>query len=116
VLARGVAGCAIGLLLLSASGCVQAKGVVVSRAGMIQATGKTQAIWKRVREIEQAACQRQMVSQAECAKADQRDAEMRKMFREVDAAVLVPGYELDWRLILRTLETIGDVLDVIPFP
>jgi hypothetical protein len=102
--------------VISEQGCTRPKGVVVSRQNLIQATGTTQAIWNRVREIEVAACDRKMVPAERCALAVERDAEVRRMFREVDAAIMVPGYEVDWDLILKTLQAIGSVLDHLPVP
>jgi hypothetical protein len=113
---RVVAAAALVVLAAGSAGCMRPKGVVVDRQGLIQATGRTQAIWNRVRAIEEEACRRHMVEAKRCALAVERDIEMRRMFREADAAIMVPGYELDWGLILRTLETIGSVLDALPFP
>jgi hypothetical protein len=110
------AGALVVLVMAGTPGCTRPKGVVVSRQHLIQATGTTQAIWNRVREIEQAACDRKMVPEERCQLAVARDAEVRRMFREVDAAILVPGYEVDWDLILKTLQAIGSVLDHLPIP
>jgi hypothetical protein len=113
---RRVVAATVLLVMAGTPGCTRPKGVVVSRQHLIQATGTTQAIWNRVREIEVTACARQMVPVERCAQAVARDAEVRRMFREVDAAIMTPGYEVDWDLVLKTLQAIGSVLDHLPVP
>jgi hypothetical protein len=97
--------------------CVRpVRELTVSRQHAIQAIGKLRALWNRIREIEMAACHRKMVRVEICADADKRDVEIRALFREMNAALETPGYEVDWVMTLRTLDAMGRILDALPFP
>lgn len=97
--------------------CVRPKHeLTVSRPAAIQAIGKLHALWDRIREIEMAACARQLVPPERCQRSNQTDAEVRALFREMNAALLTPGYEVDWAMTLKTLDAMGRVLDALPFP
>jgi hypothetical protein len=111
------------LWALGMVGCVgkgkvvhKSDSVQIPRQVVVQARGKTRAIYLRVREFEKAACSKGIVTPAKCAESDRVEENWQRDQRELDAIMAEPDYEIDWKKLLSTLDAVGSILDKMPIP
>lgn len=86
------------------------------RQTITQAVGRVNAIYDQITTLQIVACREGRMPPADCAKADAVRQELRAAQRDAQAAVMTPGYEFDWTAMMRTLDGVGRVLDLLPVP